>query len=230
MKKINIFIIIILLFYTSDVFAIFSFKNNKACKLFKKGEYQKALKKYMDSQIENPESPILHYNMGNVYYEQRKYDKAIDELNKSLAIKNNSIRSKAYYNIGNSYFRQYDFMQAIEFYKKALELNPNDQDAKYNIEIARKKVQENMQNQQDGDNSDNKDKNKQKKQQNSNKSDKNKKKNKDNQKDKADKRDNNKMSKENAKRLLDALKDDEKKTQKKLKRIPGGGRAVDKDW
>ena len=40
----------------------------------------------------------------------------------------------------------------------------------------------------------------------------------------------NKMSKEDAKRLLDALKDDENKTQKKLKKLRGQGRYVEKDW
>ncbi len=38
------------------------------------------------------------------------------------------------------------------------------------------------------------------------------------------------MSQEDAKRVLDALKDEENKTQKKLRPVQGSGMSIDKDW
>ncbi len=222
-------ILLFLLIWSYPCFAAFSLKNNKGNKIFEKGKYKKALKKYMDAQMENPESPVLHYNMGNVYYKQKQYNKAIEEYNKAISIKDSKSRAEIYYNSGNSHFKMNNYPQSIEFYKKTLEINPHDQDAKYNIEIARKRIQQNMQNSPSDQNNhnQNQDKNKQKGQ--PSQGDDNQKKNKSkDQKGQGDEK--NKMSKEDAKRLLDALEDDEKKTQKKLKRVKSSGRYIGKDW
>ena len=123
-----------------------------------------------------------------------------------------------------------DFFKAIEYYKKALEIDPKDQDAKFNLEMARKKMKQNMKPQQQQDQKDQNDRQNQKQGQKQPQPG-----------EKGDDKKNgkskggggskgNKMSKDDAKRLLDALKDDENKTQKKLKKVQGGGRHVEKDW
>ncbi len=230
MKQI-VFIIISILLFAHWTYANFASKVNKGNNLFEKEKYEDSLKKYTDAQLDNPESPILHYNMGNVYYKQGQYDKAIEELNKSLSSKENDLREKIYYNLGNTYFKKNDFMNAIEHYKKVLEINPDDEDAKYNIEITRKKMQENMQ-PQSGNQQQKQQQNQQqnKDQQSKNDNNPNKQKDKKKEQESENPQEKNKMSQEDAKRLLDALKDEENKTQKKLRPMQGGGVYIDKDW
>ena len=225
----NLFIIILLSF---NLFAGFASKNNKANKLYLKGQYEEALKKYTDAQIDNPESPILHYNMGNTFYKQKQLDKALEEYNKAINVKDNNIRANTLYNIGNTYFQMNDYLKAIENYKKTLEINPNDQDAKYNIEIARKKLQQNMQPNQENNQQDQKKKQNEKKQNSKPQSGKNKnKQNENKQNNNSEQNENkNKMSKEDAKRILDSLKDDEKKKHEKMHEFHGEANNVEKDW
>ncbi|MBU1076071.1 MAG: tetratricopeptide repeat protein [Spirochaetes bacterium] len=166
MKRIIIFTF--MLFFSmglTEVYGAFAFKNNKGNKLYKKEKYKDALKKYMDAQIDEPESPILHYNMGNTYYKQKQYDKAVDEFTKSLTSNDKQVRAKAYYNLGNTHFQGRDYLKAIEYYKKTLEIDPTDEDAKYNIEISRKRLQQNMQNSDPNEDQDQQEQKQKKKQQ-----------------------------------------------------------------
>jgi len=227
---------IIIIFFINFIFAKYTFsgiasKNNKGNKLFEKEKYTEALKKYTDAQLNAPESPIIRYNVANTYYKLAEYDKALDEFNKALAnTTDNSLKEKIYYNMGNTYFRMQDYVKAIENYKRALEIDPNDEDAKYNIEIARKRLQENL---QPHSSKLNQNQNKTVKQKEETKNQNNQtaeQKDRQNEQKSNLSKDNKKISKEDAKRILDALEEEEKKTQKKLKRATGSGVYVEKDW
>ncbi len=181
-------------------------KNSQANKLYKEGKVDEALSKWRDTQIENPDNDKLRYNIGNGLHEQKKYEDAFNEYEKSLDSKNSELRSKAYYNIGNTHYRMGKLPEAIEDYKKCLEINPDDEDAKYNIEFIEKKLKEQSQSSQSQEEQD--------KEQKSSPEEK-----------------KDEMSKEDAIRLLDAIKDDEKDLQKELRNQPMEGRyKIDKDW
>jgi tetratricopeptide (TPR) repeat protein len=229
-------------------------KNSKANKLYDDKKYEEALKVYRDAQIEAPESAELHYNIGTTLYRKKKFDEGLKELEKSLSSQDAVTQQKTYYNMGNCHYRAGDDMikmgqqegverlkQSIEAYKKALELDPNDQDAKFNIEFVQNKLKELAQNSPQ-------DKNKQKQQQQQQQNQKQQQQQKD-QEQKQDQQQQQQqqdaqeqegqqqpqlkkaeMSEEDAKRILDALKDEEKDLQKKLRRIPGKPGRVVKDW
>ena len=44
--------------------------------------------------------------------------------------------SQAWYNVGNAFYRQEDLQQSLDAYKQALRIDPDDQDAKHNLEVA----------------------------------------------------------------------------------------------
>ena len=137
---------------------------------------------------------------------------------------------KAWHNLGNAKLMQKDYEAAISWYKKALKLNPKDEDTRYNLAYAQKLLaQQQQQNQKNID--------KEKKDDKKNEGNK--------PEDKKDKRDINnpndkdkqeaqqpQMSKEQAEKMLNALKNDEKKMQslRKKKGDPAQKVKVEKDW
>lgn len=223
-------------------------KNNEGVKLYKEGKVDDALSKWRDAQIDNPEREELHYNIGSALYDQKKYEDAFNEYEKSLNSKDAELHAKTYYNIGNSFYRMNKLLEAIEYYKKALDINPDDKDAKYNIEFARKKIKENLQKQESKQTQSQEQGGKEQKEgqvekekkgrQEAQAGEEEKKEEEKKQEESAmkEQRKNQEgkegeMSKEDALRLLDALKDDEKDLQKELRTQPGEGRyRVEKDW
>ncbi|PJC48252.1 MAG: hypothetical protein CO035_04485 [Candidatus Omnitrophica bacterium CG_4_9_14_0_2_um_filter_42_8] len=144
-------------------------KNTQGNKLYKDGKVDEALSKWRDAQIDNPDSDKLHYNIGNGLHVQKKYEDAFNKYEKTLDSKNSELRSKAYYNIGNTHYRMGKLQEAIEDYKKCLEINPEDEDAKYNIEFIKKKLKEQPKKQNDQKKESRQEENKDKEQQRQNK-------------------------------------------------------------
>jgi Ca-activated chloride channel family protein len=111
---------------------------------YEEGEYENALKIFRDLQIDSPESPEIHYNLGNSFYQLQQYEEARNEFERVLASDNRDLHAETYYNIGNCQYRMGKLEEALESYKKALEIHPEDEDAKYNIEFIQKKIKEMM--------------------------------------------------------------------------------------
>ena len=226
---------------------------NQGNEALEKGDYQTALENYHVAETDIPESPELSYNMGLALYGQEAYEEAAERFTHALETENASLGGSAYYNLGNTKFQAQDYVGAIENYVKSLELNPDDMDAKYNLELARKMLKENSEKQEgdqqqeqkpEGDGEKDEDGDKSKKddegdKQQEDQEGKQKQENQDgkpgeeekDQEGQAVKPDDSKpMSKEDAERILNALKDDERDVQKKLKRVMSQSNYNGKDW
>ncbi len=208
-------------------------------------------KKYSDAEVdfrkvvENaPKNFEANFNLGTSYYKQEKYDDAIKSFASAFEnAKDNESRAKSYYNIGNSLLKSNKLEQSVEAYKNALKFNPNDQDTKYNLSYALEMLKNKDQNKDDKNQNDKNDQKKddQKNQQNQNQDQQNKQDQQQNQqpKDQEAKQDNTKqqqqtqevkISKDEAQRILDALKNNEKDLQKILRKKSGKVKKTDKDW
>jgi tetratricopeptide (TPR) repeat protein len=160
--------------------------------------------------------------------------------------KDKGSKAAANYNIGNTYMSQQKWEEAIDAYKKTLRANPQDADAKYNLSYAeqmlKKQEQENKdkKDKEDKDKKDDKDKDQKKDQDKKDDQNKDNKENKDNQdKDNKDNKDQekqqpqsqpSKLSQKQAEQLLNALKEEEKKLQDKMKKEKGVPVKMGKDW
>lgn len=182
------------------------------------------------------------YNQAATLYRQGKYEDAVKKLEPVVENSNVSdkVKAQAYYNLGNSLLKSEKYAESIDAYKKSLKANPKDMDTKYNLEYAKKKLlmqqqQQQQQNQQDK-NQQNQDKN-----QDKNNSDNQDKNNSDNQKDNQENKNKQEQQQENqserqkremAKRQLDALQQNEKRTQEKVKLEERSAKPVrqEKDW
>jgi len=117
-------------------------KNREGIERFNEGQYEEALGAYRDAQLEAPESPQLHFNIGNVLYKQKKYEEAQEEYLMALSTEDAQLQSQIFYNVGNCQYRLDKLVESIDSYKKSLEINPDDIDAKYNLEFVRNKLKE----------------------------------------------------------------------------------------
>jgi Ca-activated chloride channel family protein len=215
-------------------------------KAYKKGDYALAVKEYKAAADKSPEDRQLQFNLGAAAYKNKDYKEASNALRKALATTELPLQNRAYYNLGNTLYRQgqgteksnpqttiKQWQTAVDAYEGALKLNPKDEDARFNQEFVKKKLEELKKKQKKHNKKKNKDK---KKGKGKNKGkDKNKKqaKNQAKNQDKKDKkgpgqvkphqlgqnspgspaprrRKPGQMSKEEAKNLLDSLKGDEK--------------------
>lgn len=122
-------------------------KVRKGNKEYGRENYQQALREYRGAQLEDPESSPLHYNIGNALYKQEKCQEAQVEYGDALSSQNEQLAGLANYNMGNVQYRLSNLQEAIEAYKNALRINPDDRDAKYNLEFVQNKLQKNAQQQ-----------------------------------------------------------------------------------
>jgi len=114
--------------------------NRQGNKLYNQGRYDEALSAYQKAQVEQPDLAELHYNVGNTLHHKEDYQGAAAETLQGLSKADPDLRARAYYNLGNSFYRQGQFAEAVAAYKGALKLNPDDQDAKHNLELAQRRL------------------------------------------------------------------------------------------
>ncbi len=247
--------------------------------LYHQKQYDKAREKYERAGIDEPERPESFFNAGNAAYRSDDIKSALEQFEKAgLRVQDRETLSRTLYNAGNTFLNAAEkgmenpalkqaagdqagnlqmegYKQAIEMYKKALKVNPGDEDARYNLTYARKKLEDLQKQQQDQKNDQNKDqkkdqqqdqknqdKNKQEEQQKKDKQDQeqqkqqNQKDNEQKEKAKQDEQQQPKpqkeqnMSKQQAEQILRALQRDEKELQKKKRQQQGRRVNVDKDW
>jgi Ca-activated chloride channel family protein len=115
--------------------------NHQGNKLYNQGQYDEALSAYQKAQAEQPDLAELHYNIGNTLHRKEDYQGAAAETLQGLSKADSDLRTRAYYNLGNSFYRQGQFAEAIAAYEEALKLNPDDQDAKHNLELAQQQLE-----------------------------------------------------------------------------------------
>jgi len=71
----------------------------------------------------SPSSSQNHNNLGDLYFRQGKYEKAVEEFEKAIDLKPNY--GDAFHNMANTYHQMGDDNLALENYQKALSFNPN---------------------------------------------------------------------------------------------------------
>jgi Ca-activated chloride channel family protein len=104
------------------------------------GVYDQALQGFIDQQVERPEDPAVALNVGSTHYQMRNYAEADRAFSEGLLSDDPEIRAQAIYNLGNSAYRQGRLEEAVELYKAVLEIDPEDEDAKFNLEFVRNEI------------------------------------------------------------------------------------------
>ncbi len=238
------------LIVASTVRADFIGTVNKGNEAYRKNDFKTALDMYHSAETDRPESPELKYNIAGAQHQQGSFKEAIELYQGAIRTTDVALEAQAQYNLGSTYYRMKDYPNAIKAFEEALKRNPKDMDAKFNLELARKMLKEQLsaqpqdkqQNKQDQQQEQQQDQQQQQQQQNQqnqdqqnqqNQQDQQNQQNKDQQPQQQQQRaqmNQKKMSKEDAERILNALRDDEQDIQKKVRREQAEGDYVGKDW
>ena len=200
---------------------------------YKAEAYDAALEAYQSAAENRPEDAIARYNLGTILYQKGQFERASDEFRRSLDAADPVRRAQGYYNLGNAQVQLNDIEGAIRSYKSALRLNPADLDAKHNLELALERLEQESQQNQSESGDDDKDRREQDQQQQSQESSEQESTSETSppQPEQQSTQQPVEMSKEDAIRLLEAVKDNEKEIQKKIlqKRFSRRQRS-EKDW
>lgn len=106
------------------------------------GEYKQAEQEFKKAEFENKRSLKAKCNLGNSLYKQEKYEEAAVAYKQAVSLaKNSEEKNWIYYNKGNNFLKKKEYKGAINSYKQALKSDPEDNNARYNLSLA-KKLQE----------------------------------------------------------------------------------------
>jgi tetratricopeptide (TPR) repeat protein len=189
-------------------------------------------KKGVESDLESFES---RFNLGDAIYKQGRYEEALEEFKNSLSLaETDEHKAQIFHNIGNTFLKSQKLQESIGAYREALKLNPNDLETKYNLSYALKQMQNQQNNQQNQDQQEqNQDQNQDQQDQNQeqeNKEQEDKKEEQQNQDQQQKPEPKDEISKDEAQRILDALKNNEAELQKKMREQKTKKSNVEKDW
>jgi len=217
---------------------------NTGNSLYGQKKYKEAEQKYTKAVEKNPNNTPALFNLGNTLYQEKKYDSSRKVMEATARLtKDKGNKAAVNYNIGNTYMSQQKWQEAIDAYKKTLRNNPQDADAKYNLSYAEQMMKK--QQQENKDKKDKKDKDKKDDKDKQNQDNKDKKDDKDKQQQdqqkEGDKKEDekkeqrpqgqpSKLSQQQAEQLLNALQQEEKKLQDKMKKEKGAPVRMERDW
>lgn len=100
-------------------------------------EYRKAISL-------NPKAEIAKYNLGTAYYGKEKNAEAMYRFKQAAATATSkSEKHKAFHNLGNTFMNEKNYQNAVNAYKDALRNNPNDEETRYNLALAKELLDKN---------------------------------------------------------------------------------------
>jgi Ca-activated chloride channel family protein len=206
---------------------------NEGVDLYKEQKFSDAEVNFKKGAEKSPGSFEAKFNLGDAFYKQQRYDDAIKSFHSALTnARTDEQRAKIYHNIGNSLLKSQKIKESIGAYKEALKLNPNDQETKYNLSYALNMLNNPDQNQQQQDQPDdqNKDNNQDQQQQNQDQQNQDQKNQDQENQQQTQEQKERELTKQEAEKILNALKESEKDLQKQLRKIKGQRVKTEKDW
>ena len=101
--------------------------------LFINEKFDAALNKYQDAQLEDPNSSIIQFNIGDALYKKNDHEKSLQAFQSALKSDDPIFQSQVYYNIGNSLFVRGHYKKAIQCWLRTAELEPGHPQINYRI-------------------------------------------------------------------------------------------------
>jgi len=195
-------------------------------KAYKTGDLKTAVSKYEEALKLNPANNIARINLAIAQSKLKAADASVKNFDQAIkANKNNAaMEARLNYDKGVTLAKNKKYQDAVDAFKKTLLTTPDDSNARENLQKALNELKKQQQK--------NKPKDQNKKQDQKKKDDQQKKQDQQKQQQKKDQQQNQpqKMTKQQADKLLQALRNQEKETRKKLQKKNGAPPANGEDW
>ena len=121
--------------------------SRNAVRLYRDGRYAEAYQGFHTLLQQRGPLPVLLYDAGNALYRLGRYEEAAESFRGALAGPA-KLRARSYYNMGTTYLKSAEratdrygaLLRAVTAYEQALLLNPRDGEAKWNLELALRRL------------------------------------------------------------------------------------------
>ena len=189
----------------------------KGNKEYQQQKYSEAADRFNEALEENPASKEATFNLGNATYRQKDWPASVELYQHfvSLEQENPLAASEGWHNIGNAMLQQKELQASMDAYKMALRLNPEDEEARYNLAVVQKMIQDEEQEQDPDDGDDQEDQQQDQEQQEQETPQTPP----DQEKRPEQPEGPEQMSRDNARQLLQAIEQDERETQEKVQEM-----------
>lgn len=208
----------------------------KGNKLYTERKFVEAESVYQEALRENPQSTSARYNLGlsqlrqvkNLKDSTPKTQKLIEGARQNFteAARNvkqrPGIAAKANYNLGNMEFNMAQYQKAIDYYKQSLRIDPDDDNARRNLRIAQKKLQQQNQDKDKDKQNQNQDQQDKKDQQDQ----KNQQQQQPQQQEQKQQPQEQKINEQTAQRILQAMDSKENQTRARVNRAAKGEKSI----
>ncbi|HEY5866777.1 MAG TPA: tetratricopeptide repeat protein, partial [Candidatus Tectomicrobia bacterium] len=116
--------------------------------LYQSGKYAEAATQYSSASQTLPEAAEIHFNQGNAAYKQQDYHKAREHYTQALQTADRTLEGRVKYNLGNVEYQQAlqnlqqpqaampHLRSAMTYYRDSLDVDPQQQEARYNLELS----------------------------------------------------------------------------------------------
>ncbi len=191
------FFTLLLLLTDLDKISKINSLKSEAKKAYLGGDYKTAVDKYrylVDSLGVKEDEVLL--NLANSYFELKDTSNLVSAYQPLTQSSNSKIKSIANQQLGVAANRKEKYEEALNHFKQALKADPTNEDARFNYEIVKKKIEEQKKQEQQQNKDQKKEDEKKEDQKKEEKKDQENKDNKDQKKDQKDKQNKNQQDKE----------------------------------
>jgi Ca-activated chloride channel family protein len=101
-------------------------------------KYDEAIKAYQEALVLEPDNVRIHYDLARALYERQQLPEAADHFQLGALTRSRTLRARTLYNLGDTEYRQHQLDRAIAAYTLALVQQPDDAEAKQNLEYCLK--------------------------------------------------------------------------------------------
>jgi tetratricopeptide (TPR) repeat protein len=129
----------------------FIVQEERGNRAYRKGEPTDAVERYREALAEGDSDPRLRYNLGTALLGTGELEEARVRLREALESQDPELRTSAFYNLGNASARgaagarrerEPLLRGAVDAYRRALLLDPEDEDARWNLELALRRLEQ----------------------------------------------------------------------------------------
>lgn len=123
-------------------------QDERGNRAYRRSDYEESVVRYRNALERGGATPRVHYNLGTALLQLGEGEDAREELAKGLRTQDPELRVRSFYNLGNaiaepgSQASASELRQAVEAYRRALLLDPDRQDAKWNLELTLRRIEE----------------------------------------------------------------------------------------